>query len=186
MWAQCSLSFEYTNILQTQAIVPRLNYSNDLVGQIILVLKNKKNEIKKYNKILLSKTEEDDPEFLKSIEIERKIQFCLEILFNIQKRLNSVSKIDNIPKIFPSLVPIIRIISAQLVGILPKSSQQLSELSVHVGSIILDSATITKAQFDFSQSNLDSTMLLDEVKLMVDSKINKQYPHLDFFKGIHA
>jgi len=186
MRAQCSLSLEYTNILQTQAIVPRLNYSNGLVEQIILVLKNKKNEIKKYNKILLSKTEEDDPEFLKSIEIERKIQFCLEILFNIQKRLNSISKIDNIPKIFPSLVPIIRIISAQLVDILPKSSQQLSELSVHVGSIILDSATITKAQFDFNQSNMDSTLLLDEVKLMVDSKINKQYPHLDFFKGIPA
>ena len=84
------------------------------------------------------------------------------------------------------MVPIIRIISAQLIDILPKSSQQLSELSVHIGSIILDSATITKAQFDFSQSNLDSTLLLDEVKLMVDSKINKQYPHLDFFKGIHA
>ena len=186
MRAQCSLSLEYTNILQTQAIVPRLNYSNGLVEQIIIVLKNKKNEIKKYNKILLSKTEEDDPEFLKSIEIERKIQFCLEILFNIQKSLNSISKIDNIPKIFPSLVPIIRIISAQLVDVLPKSSQQLSELSVHVGSIILDSATITKAQFDFNQSNMDSTLLLDEVKLMVDSKINKQYPHLDFFKGIHA
>jgi len=186
MRAQCSLSFEYANILQTQAIVPRLNYSNGLVEQIILVIKNKKNEIKKYNKLLLSTTEEDDPEFLKSIEIERKIQFCLEILFNIQKRLHSISKIDNIPKIFPSMVPIIRIISAQLIDILPKSSQQLSELSVHIGSIILDSATITKAQFDFSQSNLDSTLLLDEVKLMVDSKINKQYPHLDFFKGIHA
>ena len=65
-------------------------------------------------------------------------------------------------------------------------SQKLSEISVHLGSIILDSATITKAQFDFNQTNLDSTSFLDEVKLMVDSKINKQYPHLDFFKGICA
>ena len=186
MGTQCSLSLEYSNILQTQAIVPRLNYSNRLVEQITLVLKNKKNEMKKFNKSLLSKIDDDDPEFLKSIETERKIQFCLEILFNIQKKLNSISKIDSIPKILPSLVPILRITSAQLVEILPHSSQQLSELSVHVGSIILDSATITKAQFDFSQSNMDSTHFLDEVKLMVDSKINKQYPHLDFFKGIPA
>jgi hypothetical protein len=47
---------------------------------------------------------------------------------------------------------------------------------------VLDSATITKAQFDFSQFNMESSMLLDEVKLMADSKIRKQYPHLDFFK----
>ena len=68
MRAQCSLSFEYANILQTQAIVPRLNYSNGLAEQIILGIKNKKNEIKKYNKLLLSTTEEDDPNQLKSKE----------------------------------------------------------------------------------------------------------------------
>ena len=80
------------------------------------------------------------------------------------------------------MVHMIRTISAQLVDIHPESSQQLSELSVQLGSIVLDSATITKAQFDFSQSNLESSILLDEVKLMVDSKLSKQYPHLDFFK----
>ncbi|MDH3677724.1 MAG: hypothetical protein OEQ12_05420, partial [Nitrosopumilus sp.] len=71
--------------------------------------------------------------------------------------------------------------SAKLVDIHPQSSQQLCELSVHMGSIVLDSATLTTAQFDFSQSNTQSSLLLDEVKLMVDSKISKQYPHLDFF-----
>jgi len=186
MRGQYILSLENSNILQTQAIVPRLNYSNLLVDQIVQVLKSKKHEIKKLNKILSSKLEDDDPECLKTIEMERKISFCLEITYCIQKRLHSISKIDSIPKILPSMVPMIRIISAQLVEILPKLSQQLSELSVHVGSIILDSATITKAQFDFNQFNLDSAILLDEVKLMVDSKINKQYPHFDFFKGIHA
>jgi len=184
MRAQCSLSVEYTNILQTQAIVPRLNYSNNLVGGIIDVLKNKKTELKKSNKLLSSKIEDDDQECVKSIEIERKISFCLEILLNIQQKLNSVSKIDSIPKIFPSMVPVVRIISAQLLDFSPNLSYQLSELSVHLGSIMLDSATITKAQFDFNQSNQDSAVFLDEVKLMVDSKINKQYPQFDFFKGI--
>lgn len=184
MQTQCSISENSANILQIQAIVPRLNHSSKLVGHILEVLKNKKLEIKKCNKILFSQMEDDDLECLKSIEIERKISFCLEILLNIQQKLNSVSKIDGIPKIFPSMVPMIRIASAQLIYILPSLSHQLSELSVHLGSIILDSATITKAQFDFNRSNLDSTILLDEVKLIVDSKINKQYPHFDFFKGI--
>ena len=77
----------------------------------------------------------------------------------------------------------IRTISAQLYEILPECSQKLSELSVHLGSIVLDSATLTKARFDFSLSNEESALLLDEVKLMVDSKISKQYPNLDFFKA---
>jgi hypothetical protein len=50
-----------------------------------------------------------------------------------------------------------------------------------LGSIALDSATLTTAQFDFSQSNIESSLMLDEVKLMVDSKLSKQYPLLDFF-----
>ena len=76
----------------------------------------------------------------------------------------------------------IRTISAKLFGIVPDSSQKLSELSVHLGSIVLDSAALTKARFDFSQSNEESARMLDKVKLMVDSKISKSYPNVDFFK----
>ena len=186
MGGQYSLSLEYANILQTQAILPRLNYSCGLVEQVICSLKNKRLEVKRSNKVLFTKVEDEESECVKAIEVEKKLSFCLEILLNIKKRLDSVSNIDSIPKFLPTLVPMIRIISAQLIEILPQSSQLLSEISVHLGSVILDSATITKAQFDFNQTNLDSTTFLDEVKLMVESKINKQYPHLDFFKGIHA
>ena len=41
---------------------------------------------------------------------------------------------------------------------------------------------LTTASFDFSQSNNESSTSLNEVKLMVDSKLSKQYPNLDFFK----
>jgi hypothetical protein len=51
-----------------------------------------------------------------------------------------------------------------------------------LGSIVLDSAALTKARFDFSQSNNEASIFLDEVKLMVDSKLSKQYPNVDFFK----
>jgi len=170
------------NISQTRTIVPRLDYSINLLTQIIDALKNKKSELEKSNRLLLIELEDKDQAYTKTIDLERTVCFSLEILYWIQKRISSVSRINVIPKIFPSMVHMIRTISAQLVDIHPESSQQLSELSVQLGSIVLDSATITKAQFDFSQSNMESSMLLDEVKLMVDSKISKQYPHLDFFK----
>ena len=102
----------------------------------------------------------------------------MEVLFEIKNQIGSISGIQSIPEILPSSIPMIRTVSAQLFVISLTSSQKLSELSVHLGSILLDSAVLIQARFDFSKSNNDSAILLDEVKLMADSKLNKQ-----FFKG---
>ena len=181
MRGQYSFSMDSVNISQTRTILPRLYYSNRLLAEILEALKNKKSTLRKSNKIMITELEEKDPMCIREIDLERTVSFSIEILFFIQKRIGSVSKIDEIPEIFPSLVPMLRTISAKLVEILPDSSKQLSELSVHLGSIVLDSATITMAQFDFTHSNIESSLMLDEVKLMVDSKLSKQYPHVDFF-----
>ena len=108
--------------------------------------------------------------------------FSLEILSQIKKRTGRISNVNSIPQVLPPAIPLIRTASAQLFDIVPHCSQKLSELSVHLGSILLDSAALTKARFDYSQLNEEASTLLNEVKLMVDSKINKQYPNLDFFK----
>ena len=181
MRGQYSLSMDSVNISQTRTILPRLYYSNRLLVEILETLKNKKTSLRKSNKQMISELDEKDPNCIREIDLERTISFSIEILYFIQKRIRRVSKIDEIPEVFPSLVPMMRTISAQIVDILPGSSKQLSELSVHLGSIVLDSATITMAQFDFSHSNIESSLMLDEVKLMVDSKLSKQYPQLDFF-----
>jgi len=178
---QYSLSMDSANISQTRTIVPRLYYSNDLLAKIMDILNTEQSKLKKSNKILVTEYDDQDPTCVKAIDLERTISFSLEILYFIQKRIRNVTRIDEIPKIFPSLVPMMRTISAQLVDILPESSKLLSELSVHLGSIILDSATLTTARFDFSHSNIESSLMLDEVKLMIDSKLSKQYPLLDFY-----
>jgi len=181
MKGQYQFAEDTVNISQTRTIVPRLYYSNDLLAKIMDVLTIEKSKLKKSNKILVTEYDEKDAACIRAIDLERRVSFSFEILYFIQKRLRNISKIDEIPKVFPSLVPMMRTISAQLVDILPETSRHLSELSVHLGSIILDSATLTTAQFDFSHSNTESSLMLDEVKLMVDSKLCKQYPHLDFF-----
>lgn len=184
MMSNCSFDgIQYANIFQNVTIVPRLDYSNGLLCGIIGILKKKRSEIKKSNKFILKECNFDDKNCQKALNIEKTISFSIEILSQIQKRTGMISGITSIPEILPSAIPMIRTISAQLYEILPECSQKLSELSVHLGSIVLDSATLTKARFDFSLSNEESALLLDEVKLMVDSKISKQYPNLDFFKA---
>jgi hypothetical protein len=183
MLAKCNVgTLEYTNTSHSVTLVPRLEYSINLLDEIVEILKKKRNDLKKSNKSLVVDFDETNDTHLKAIKLERTMAFSLEILSQIKKRTGRISDVNSIPKVLPPAIPLIRTISAQLFDIVPHCSQKLSELSVHLGSILLDSAALTKARFDFSQSNEEASTLHNEVKLMVDCKINKQYPNLDFFK----
>jgi len=183
MLVKCNVStLEYSNTSHSVTLVPRLEYSINLLNEIVEILKKKRHYLKKSNKSLVVDFDETDNTHLKGIELERTMAFSLEILSQIKKRTGRISDVNSIPEVLSPAISLIRTVSAQLFDIVPHCSQKLSELSVHLGSIVLDSATLTKARFDFSQSNDESSTLLNEVKLMIDSKISKQYPNLDFFK----
>ena len=170
------------NISHSVTLVPRLEYSVNLLSEIIETLSAKKSELKESNKDLVTYFDEQDPIHLQSLELEKTFWYCYEVLSIVKKRTSGINGVTSLPEVLPSAIPMIRTISAKLFEIVPNSSQKLSELSVHLGSIVLDSAALTKARFDFSQSNEESARILDEVKLMVDSKISKSYPNVDFFK----
>ncbi|MDH3313622.1 MAG: hypothetical protein OEM28_10820 [Nitrosopumilus sp.] len=173
---------ECENISHSVTLVPRLSYSANLLSEIIDILSEKLNDLKKSNCDFILFFDETDKNHLNAIELERILAFSLDVLLQIKKRIYAISGVSSIPEALLSSIPMIRTISAQLFSIVPKCSQTLSELSVHLGSVVLDSASLTKARFDFSLSNHESSMFLDEVKLMVDSKLSKQYPNVDFFK----
>ncbi len=181
MLVKCDIgTLEYATISHSVTLVPRLEYSVNLLDEIVEILEKKRNELKKSNNV--TDFDETDKTHLKAIELERIVAFSLEVLSQIKKRIGRISGVNSITKVLPASISTIRTVSAQLFDIVPHCSHKLSELSIHLGSIVLDSAALTNARFDFSQSNEESSTLLNEVKLMVDSKINKQYPNLDFFK----
>jgi len=170
------------NSSHSVTLVPRLDYSVNLLDDIIEILQAKKIELKNVNQYLVTDFDKDDQSHLKNIKLEHLVVYSLEILFKIKNQISSISGINSIPELLPSSIPMIRTISAKLFVLFPTCSQKLSELSMHLGSIVLDSAVLTKAHFNFSKSNHTCTILLDEVKLMADSKLNKQYPLVDFCK----
>ena len=170
------------SISNSVTLVPRLNYSLTLLDEIVQMIGKKRNDLKNSNKFLLDVFDESDNSHLERIRLEQTFAFSLSVVSEIKKRSQRISDIHNILDLLPSSIPMIRIISAQLFEIFPNCSHKLSELSVHLGSIVLDSAVLTKARFDFSQSNDESSILLYQAKLMADSKISKQYPNVDFFK----
>ncbi|MCV0409568.1 hypothetical protein [Nitrosopumilus sp.] len=173
---------ECENISHSVTLVPRLGYSAHLLSEIIDFIAKKLDDLKQSNCDLVLFFDETDKNHVSIIELERVLLFSSDVLLHIKKRIASISGLSSIPEMLPSSIPMIRTVSAQLFSVIPNCSQRLSELSVHLGSIVLDSAALTKARFDFSQSNNEASIFLDEVKLMVDSKLSKQYPNVDFFK----
>ena len=187
MLVKCSVkSLEIENISHSVTIVPRLEYSVNLLDEIIDTLKEKQSKLKETNKELIHDFDESDKTLIDSLKLEHLVTYSLEILLRVKKNMKYISNVGSIPEILPPSIPMIRTVSAQLFDIIPNCSQKLSEISVHLGSIVLDSATLTTARFDFSQSNDESSTSLNEVKLMVGSKLNKQYPNLDFFKSCNT
>ncbi len=175
-------SDDFSIVSHSVTLVPRLEYSVNLLSEIIETLSEKKSEIKESNKDLASFFDEKDAAHLESLELERTCWYCHEVLYVVKKRASGINGITSLPEVLPSVIQMIRTISARLYEILPDCSQKLSELSVHLGSIVMDSAALTKARFDFRQSNEESASVLDKVKLMTNSKMCKSYPNVGFLK----
>lgn len=165
-------------------LMPRFAYSLDLLDTILTQLDKKRTELRRQNLVFYDQTDDAfDLDFKKLVELEGEVYFAIESLKQIQKRMYSISGIIGITTSLPSAISIVRIISSRLFMHFPNYSQNLCELSSILGSIVMDSATITEAKFDFGESNRESQRILDEAKLIVDSKINKQYPNLDLAKS---
>ena len=183
MLVKCSTnSIDIENISHSVTLVPRLEYSINILDDVIDVLNDKQIQIKKSNQGLIHDFDESNKLHVDALKLEHLVVYSLEILLSVKKNMGRISNISSIPEVLPSTIPMIRTVSAQLFDLIPNCSQKLSEISVHLGSIVIDSAALTTARFDFSQSNSESSSKLNEVKLMVDSKLNKQYPNLDFLK----
>ncbi len=183
MLIKCNVcALEYANTSRSVTLVPRLEYSINLLNEVVEALEEKSHDLKKLNKSLIVDFDETDNAHLRAIRLEQIMAFSLDALSQIKERTGRISDVTSIPKSLSATIPVIRTISAKLFDIAPVCSQKLSEISVHLGSIVLDSAVLTKARFDFSQSNEEASILLDKVKLMVNSKLSKQYPNLDFLK----
>lgn len=174
--------YRYPHISYNSTIMPRLSYTIDRFSELLAILKKEQSALSKENKSTLKNSTDYDKEDIARLETEKTISFAIESLNQIYKKIQNLSTIDTFPTVLPSAILVIRTISASLYELMPKTSHELSELSTVLGSVVMDSGTITGAKFDFAEHNNASWLILDEAKLMVDSKINKQYPNLDFPK----
>ena len=165
------------------SIKPRLEYCVYLVGSIMEKIQNECEHVGTSNLCTYSQNDgsaNDDPEFKKQVQAESSLVCATEILEILRHRLKSISQFGDITVIVSPLISIIRVIHSNIYANMPQISHDLIELSTSLCSIVMDSGSLIEAKFDFKQTNLESTQILDEVNLIVESKIHKQYPNLNF------
>ncbi|HSA97655.1 MAG TPA: hypothetical protein VLF17_01080 [Candidatus Nitrosotenuis sp.] len=163
-------------------IKPRLEYSVYLTQSIFDKLQKqwvlaRKSNLRFY---LQNEAVKEDPEFNKRVEYEVTLTSAMTAIKMIQKRLESISRIGNIMETVSPMILILRTVNSNIHLAFPQISQDFIELSGLLGSIVMDSGSLIEAKFDFKQTNLESKQILDEVNLIAESKIRKQYPNLNF------
>ncbi|HSD05412.1 MAG TPA: hypothetical protein VLB45_06655 [Nitrosopumilaceae archaeon] len=178
------ISDETTNqVTRAITIKPRLEYAASLVDGILDILAQKRNDLDKSNLPLyvqMNETKSSSEEFQNKMHLEIEISRAIEALRQAHRCLDSVFGLGNVPLVVSPTISIVRTVRSKLFGLIPEVDANLGELSLVLGGLIIDTGHLTSATLDFEAANLKSARLLDEAKLIADSKICKQFPNLDF------
>lgn len=164
-------------------IKPRLDYAASLVDDMLDILTQKRSDLDKNNLPLyvqMNETKFTSEEFQNKMRLEIEISRAIEALRQTRRCIDSVFGLGNVPLVVSPTISIVRTVRSKLFGLIPEIDASLGELSLVLGGVIIDTGHLTSTTLDFEEANLKSARLLDEAKLIADSKICKQFPNLDF------
>ncbi len=161
------------------SILPRLNHSMMLIDRIIATLRECQRVSRVSNRHLRHDLDTTNPDQVRALSNERIQTFLLQALLAARSGLSrEACSMSEMPDMLLPVLFIMRTIRAQLFDMVPECGRQISEASVYVGSIIIDTAMLAEARFGTAGSNSRALEMLDEIKMTTDSKLSKQYPNL--------
>ena len=169
-------------IIRASTIKPRLDYAITTVDGILEILIQKRRDFNASNLILYRKSD-CTAESLKAlkggIRHELEISYAIESLRQVRRSLDSITGMGNVPASLVPTISIVRIVRSRMLSLLPVIDFELGDLSLLLSGVIMDAAHLARSSLDFERANEESGRLLDEAKLIADSKIYKQFPNLD-------
>jgi hypothetical protein len=168
-------------ITRASTLRPRLDYAAQIVDEILDILNQKKFDLHKNSLKLYenAKSKHGLTEFERQLIYEREISFAVESLRQVRRCLDSVFGLGNIILVLAPTISLVRTIRSMMLGNFAAADSQFGELSLVLGGLIIDVGQLTSGNLDFDLANRESSRLLDEAKLIADSKIYKQFPNVD-------
>lgn len=172
-----------SQLIRASTIKPRIDYAKEIVDVILDILAQKRQDLNRHNLYLYQNSDGKEERLGKlqlSLKEELVISYVIESLRQVRRGLDSVVGLGNIPTVLSPNIAIVRTVRSSMLSVMPVLDAQLGELSLLLGGVIIDSAHLASSCLDFGMANQTSKRLLDEAKLIADSKICKQFPNLDF------
>ena len=159
-----------SQLVRASTIKPRIDYATEIVDSLLDVLVQHRHDVTQNN-----------IDLYKQVRYELELSYTIESLRQIRRSLDCIVGLGNVPTVLSPTISVVRTIRSKLLALMPAMDFQLGELSLLLGGIIIDAAHLGSTTLDFAKANEVSSRLLDEAKLIADSKINKQFPNLDFW-----
>lgn len=159
------------------SVMPRLELAVSLTGAVLKELRCKRKLIKQENDRLAGSDRYDERQ-AEQLEREKAVSAAIESLTQVTERLGSLSSMASIAAGAPPLIPVIRAVGSGLLRTTPHLSMDLYLASSTLGGVVMDSGAIIGARFNLQLANCESARILNEAKLIADSKINKLHPNL--------
>ena len=170
-------------IVRASTIKPRIDYASDAVDRILEILTQKRLDLNRSN-LELYRQYDGSQDSLKSlagkVEFELEVSYAIESLRQVKRCFDSIVGMGNVATMLSPTISIVRVIRSRMLSLVPSLDFHLGELSLLLSGVIVDSAHLASSSLDFERANSQSRKLLDEAKLIADSKIYNQFPNLDF------
>ncbi len=170
-------------IVRAYTIKPRIDYATEIVDDILETLTHQRRDLTMSNLDLYKQSDGDEKSLMaleNSIKNELELSYIIESLRQVRRSLDLIVGMGNVPSRLSPTISIVRVIRSRMISLVPALDYKLGELSLLLGGVIIDAAHLASSNLDFERANNESKRLLDEAKLIADSKIYKQFPNLDF------
>ena len=122
----------------------------------------------------------DSSVMIDAVSVERLLALAHESARGAHFLLRGAGDMRGLAIALPTAISVIRAAASQSHAVAPESSADLGEAAGILGSVALDAALIASTQIRYDLCVCRAAESLEHAKLIVDSKLSKLYPKLDF------
>ncbi len=166
--------------ITASGILTRLELATDALDSAIASMRGQVRDVRARNRRLAPRYDPCNEVHARSMGLEHAMSVMLEALERARRRTVTPVTARHMPRTLLPALYVVRTAHMQLArDAAPACQRSLHDASVHLGGVILDAATISGSNLSLDRSNAEVSAIFDQAKLIVDSKLRKQYDKLE-------
>ena len=166
--------------ITASGILARLELATGALDSAIASVRGQVRDVRARNRRLAPRYDPCNEVHAKSMGLEHVMSVMLEALVRARRRMATPVTARQMPHVLLPALYVVRTAHMQLArDAAPECQRSLHDASAHLGGIILDAATISCSNLRLDRSNAEVSAIFDQAKLIVDSKLRKQYDKLE-------